>query len=148
MSGWPLWLLLVGATTLSNDPALRLPECPRSPNCVSTQAPRDDAQHYLAPLRWPEGLRASEVLDAVEAVLAEEPRTRVEGRSDVGVVATARSRLLRFVDDVTFVADERTRTLHLRSAARLGHGDMGVNRRRGERLLDALADRLGAARSE
>lgn len=146
MSAWPWWLLIAGAAVLPDDPALRLPACPDSPNCVSTQAPRDDARHYLAPLRWPGGIALGDVLDAVAAVLRQEPRTRVEERSDVGIVATARSRVFGFVDDVVIVADEATRTLHLRSASRVGYGDLGVNRRRGERLLDALAERLGAER--
>ncbi len=50
------------------------------------------------------------------------------------------------LDDLVVVVDGATRTLHLRSAARLGQGDFGVNRRRAERLLDALAERVGGVR--
>ena len=143
MSAWPWLAFLASLVAAPGEPSLRLPACPDSPNCVSTQADPDDARHYLAPLRWPEGTSLDEVLDAFEAVLADEPRTRVVVRHGPRLEATATSRVFRFVDDVLLLADEASRTLHLRSAARLGYGDFGVNRRRAERLLQALALRLG-----
>jgi uncharacterized protein (DUF1499 family) len=46
-----------------------------------------------------------------------------------------------FVDDVEFHLDDATRTVHFRSASRIGYSDMGVNRKRMEeftRLYRAL----------
>ena len=38
--------------------------------------------------------------------------------------------LLGFVDDVEFQLDRENRAIHMRSAARVGYWDFGVNRRR------------------
>lgn len=45
-----------------------------------------------------------------------------------------RSRLFRFVDDVEFYLEDERGLIQFRSAARLGHADMGVNRRRMEEI--------------
>lgn len=141
------WLLVAaGVVVLPTDPELRLAPCPATPNCVSSQADPGDSVHRIEPLRWPEGMTPAAVLDALEAVLASEPRTAVVLRDGPRLEATFTSRVFRFVDDLVVVVDAEPRTLHLRSAARLGQGDFGVNRRRAERLLEALAERIGGVR--
>lgn len=45
-----------------------------------------------------------------------------------------RSRLFRFVDDVEFLFDPQARRIHIRSASRVGHSDLGVNRKRVEKI--------------
>ncbi len=52
------------------------------------------------------------------------------------------SLLLRFVDDVEFVFDEETKTIHFRSASRTGYGDLGVNRRRMEKMRSLVEGKL------
>jgi uncharacterized protein (DUF1499 family) len=52
------------------------------------------------------------------------------------------SLLLRFVDDVEFLFDDETRTIHFRSASRTGYGDFGVNRSRMEDIRSRLAGKL------
>lgn len=49
-----------------------------------------------------------------------------------------------FRDDVTLAAEPAPggATLYLRSASRTGESDLGVNRRRGEAILDAVTARL------
>ena len=49
------------------------------------------------------------------------------------------SRLMRFVDDVEFWYDPLHQVIQVRSASRLGKGDMGVNRQRIESVRAALA---------
>lgn len=44
------------------------------------------------------------------------------------------SALFRFVDDVEFYFDDANKTIHLRSASRVGYYDLGVNRRRIENI--------------
>jgi uncharacterized protein (DUF1499 family) len=51
--------------------------------------------------------------------------------------AEFRSRVFGFVDDVEFLLDADAGVIHLRSAARTGWWDMGVNRRRVE-IIRAL----------
>ena len=66
------------------------------------------------------------------------PRTTIVEKSDTYIHVEARSRIFRFVDDVDFVLDVRESVIHVRSASRVGHGDLGVNRRRVEQIRSAL----------
>jgi uncharacterized protein (DUF1499 family) len=50
------------------------------------------------------------------------------------------SQLMRFVDDVEFYLDDQTKKIQVRSAARLGESDLGVNRQRIEEIRAKLAD--------
>jgi uncharacterized protein (DUF1499 family) len=52
------------------------------------------------------------------------------------------SLLMRFVDDVEFLFDDETKTVHFRSASRTGYGDFGVNRRRMETIRGLVAGKL------
>jgi uncharacterized protein (DUF1499 family) len=49
------------------------------------------------------------------------------------------TRWMKFVDDVEFWYDPRAQVVQVRSASRVGRGDMGVNRRRIEAVRAALA---------
>jgi len=49
------------------------------------------------------------------------------------------TRLMKFVDDVEFWYDPAAQAIQVRSASRVGKGDMGVNRQRIEAVRAALA---------
>jgi uncharacterized protein (DUF1499 family) len=49
------------------------------------------------------------------------------------------SQLMRFVDDVEFYLDDQAQKIQVRSAARLGESDLGVNRQRMEEFRTKLA---------
>jgi len=122
--------LSVAAARAPSDPGAPLPPCPETPNCVSSEADRDDEVHYLPPLPLPPGLDPVAALDAFEALVAAAPRTAIVAREPLRLRATDRTPLLRFVDDVEARIDVDARLLHVRSASRVGAGDMGTNRRR------------------
>lgn len=107
-----------------------LPPCRRTPNCVSTQA--------AEPAKKMDPIPYTGSLDQARArllrVLRAYPRTTVVQEGPVSLKAECRSRLFRFVDDVDFVLDDQTRTIHFRSASRLGRKDFGVNRHRMEEI--------------
>lgn len=119
----------------------RLAPCPTSPNCVSSDA-RDDA-HRVEPL-WLAAPADAAWRDAEQAV-AELPRTRIVERSQGYLHAECRSALFGFVDDLELQLRASDGLIAVRSASRVGHGDMGVNRRRVEALRAELAGR-GAVR--
>src|SRR5262245_57309085 len=83
-----------------------------------------------------------EALDAVRAAVARLPRWRVESTDpdQLLVRATRRSRLFRFVDDVTvrLERDGGGSRVHARSQSRVGRGDFGQNRRNLLELFAAL----------
>jgi uncharacterized protein (DUF1499 family) len=121
----------------------RLVPCPSSPNCVSSQADPSDTQHYVAPLPLPAGMSSSEALAALARLIDDTPRARVLESSADGLRAIERTRLFRFIDDIDACVDPVHRLLHIRSASRLGVSDLGVNRRRVEGWLGALAKTWG-----
>lgn len=91
------------------------------------------------------------VWDALLAYARERPRWRVTHADETqGVlVATCRSRVFRFVDDLTvwvYLDEQGLTRVDARSRARRGHGDLGVNRRRLERLLRHLDERFDRIR--
>ena len=61
------------------------------------------------------------------------PRARVSMNTDEFLHIEFTSKIFRFVDDVEFYFDEPG-VIHFRSASRIGHSDMGVNRDRMEEI--------------
>jgi uncharacterized protein (DUF1499 family) len=109
----------------------KLAACKRSPNCVSSQANPSDLEHYIAPIH---GSMAA-VRKAVESM----PRTTIISEKPDYLYVEFRTRLLRYVDDVEFYFDGTV--IHVRSCARLGRRDFGVNRKRVEELRALIETR-------
>ena len=124
-------LLLVMSPT-----SAELAPCPGSPNCVSSLA--TDNGHHIEPLAY--SMSASEALTRLKQILLDEPRTAIVKEEGGYVHAEARSLLFRFVDDVEFLLDTDKAVIHVRSASRTGYSDLGVNRRRVERIRKAFND--------
>lgn len=114
-----------------------LAPCPASPNCVSSDASdpghRVDAFALAAPaeVAWP----------AVRAALDGLPRTTVVELTPSRLRAECRSALFRFVDDLELQLRASNGVIAVRSASRVGHSDLGANRRRVERLRELLRER-------
>ena len=136
----------VAATaTMAAKPALgvqngQLAPCPDSPNCVSTQAPPDDGQHY-APL-IPFTGDAKKAMRAVSEAVEATPRSKVVTKDKRYLHAEVRSLVFRFTDDVEFYIDNTAKLIHFRSASRVGKGDMGVNRKRMDKLRGIIEAKL------
>lgn len=115
-----------------------LSPCPDSPNCVSTQA--TDEGHAITPFRYKK-LRV-EAKEALKAVINSLSRTKLVEEDESYLHYEFTSLLLRFVDDVEFLFDDDTKTIHFRSASRTGYSDLGVNRRRMEDLRALVGRKL------
>lgn len=114
--------------------AERLPPCPSSPNCACSQDP--DPRRRVEP--WPfEGGREA-VRQRLLSVLSSFPRTRIVAAGPRRLLATCRTPVLRFADDVELLIDERGGVVHVRSASRVGWSDLGANRRRLSALRKAF----------
>jgi uncharacterized protein (DUF1499 family) len=70
------------------------------------------------------------------------PRAKLVQEDDAYLHYEFTSLLLRFVDDVEFLFDDETKTIHFRSASRTGYGDFGVNRRRMEDIRSRIEGKL------
>ena len=106
----------------------RFAPVPNKPNCVSSRADASDRQHYIEPLTG--------TLAAAKAWITSQPRTVIVEEDDGFLHATFRTRFFGFVDDVHLEVEGEQ--LHVRSASRVGYGDLGVNRKRVEALRKAL----------
>ncbi|RMG58092.1 MAG: DUF1499 domain-containing protein [Gammaproteobacteria bacterium] len=115
----------------------RLPPCPHAGNCVCSEEP--EAPGHVPPL--PAGSNPHETLARLADRLAATPRIRIRLQTAEYLHAECESRLFGFVDDLELRLDAAAGVIHVRSAARLGRHDFGVNRRRVAWLRHLLADR-------
>lgn len=117
----------------------RLKACPDSPNCVNSQA--TDGEHAIAPLAF-KG-EAAAAMQTLARIVAAAPGATIVARRDDYLQATFATPTMGFVDDVEFFVDPARSVIEVRSASRLGHSDLGVNRNRIEDLRRDLAAALG-----
>lgn len=116
-----------------------LVDCPDRPNCVSSQA-APESSHYIAPIAVQKTPEAS--LVEIEKIIQNTPRTRIVERESRYLRAEYESLVFRFVDDVEFLVGEDSSLVQIRSASRLGHSDLGANRKRIEDIREAYLIRL------
>ena len=116
---------------------MSLPPCPDKPNCVSSQAP--DPSHRVPPIAVAD---AAGAIERLAALLEGTPRVSVKSRTADTLHAVFVTRVLRFRDDLhaEIGTHEGRPVLHVRSASRVGHSDLGANRRRVEWLRTAMAE--------
>jgi uncharacterized protein (DUF1499 family) len=92
-----------------------------------------------------EAFALSAPLDESWRVLREEvaalPRTTVVAETDNYLHAQCASAVFGFVDDLEFHLRDSASSVAIRSASRVGFSDLGVNRKRVERLREALQAR-------
>ena len=115
----------------------RLAPCPGSPNCVSSDAA--DGRHSIAPfrIRGDAGFAWGALIEALGSM---KRFVIVEQTADY-VHFEAKTTIFRFVDDVELELREDEGIIAVRSESRVGQWDLGVNRRRIERIRQALQER-------
>jgi uncharacterized protein (DUF1499 family) len=132
-----LMLLLLPVLTMANEMPdakisqkdLDFPACPNTPNCVSSLA-RDQAKR-IEP--FPLKDTSSQSMELLTAIIRSLPRVTIVSTSPERMEAEFRS-FLGFVDDTLFKVSGDGKVIHVRSAARTGSWDLGVNRRRVEKI--------------
>ena len=107
-----------------------LGSCPASPNCVSTQA--QDEGHAITPFRYRKS--RAEAKEALKEAIRSLSRTQLVAEDEAYLHYEVTSLVFRFVDDVEFLFNDETKTIHFRSASRTGYSDLGVNRKRMEQV--------------
>ena len=130
-----------------HDGRLKAPSA--TPNSVSSQAdlwPGHPQQAYarIAPLALAGD--ADPAMARLQTVVAAMPGARIVSAQGDYLRAEFTSRWMKFVDDTEFWLDRSAGVVQVRSASRLGEGDLGVNRARVEAVRAALAASAPAAR--
>jgi len=108
-----------------------IPVCGSKPNCVCSEHDPSD-EHYIAPIEL-----NGHTLESVAKLVRSMDGT-VKQSDDGLIQATFTSGVFRFVDDLLLQADNDQ--LRVRSSSRVGHSDLGVNRKRVEELRDAMVN--------
>jgi len=103
-------------------------------------APSNDERHAIEPYRYRKS--RAEAKEVLKAAIAGLPRTKLVEEDEEYLHYEFTSRLLRFVDDVEFMLDDDSKTIHFRSASRVGYRDLGVNRNRMEEIRALVNTKL------
>lgn len=118
-----------------------LKSCPASPNCVSSQASREDGVHFAEPIIYT-GERKETQLFIESSILNQSAGNARIISSELGYVHfEVKSRLVGYIDDVELYFPDNDSIVHVRSASRVGYYDFGVNRERINQLRELLATR-------
>ncbi len=117
-----------------------LSPCPDTPNCVSSQAPKSDQEHYIAAFTYTK--TPQQIIKILLSLIKSYPRIQIITHKANYLHVTFSSLIFRFTDDVEFLFDDSKKIIHVRSASRTGISDLGVNRKRIEALRSALQKAL------
>ena len=104
--------------------------CPKSPNCVLSQA--SDPKHQIDPIHFTSCVEIAK--ERLNQVILSMVDTRIITQNKVYWHVEFTTRWMRFVDDVEFYFPKSEALIHLRSASRSGYWDLGVNRKRVEKI--------------
>lgn len=108
--------------------------CTGSPNCVSSESPGGDRKIAPFLLR----ISSADGWAALKKAIATLPRTQIVLQTGNYLHAECRSAVFGFVDDLELHLEPKEQKISVRSAARLGYYDFGVNRKRVEDLRQTL----------
>ncbi len=112
-------------STIENQTRMLSP-CPRTPNCVSSV--ETEKSRYVEPLHYVGS--TTEAMTRLGNLLESMKNVRIVSSDDHYIHAEFTSPILKFVDDVEFLADEKSQAIQLKSASRVGSYDFGANRNR------------------
>lgn len=133
-----LYLVYLGKLSRTgNPPGLinnQLAPCPATPNCVCSEY-AEDSEHHINSIDF-----TGDPGQAMNQLRRSVTSTGGEIFSQQGnyLATTFTSSLFGFVDDVEFRIDTEQSRIEVRSASRVGQGDMNANRNRVERLREAF----------
>lgn len=115
----------------------QLAQCPKKPNCVSSESAPSDSHSVAAfPITSTMGeeplLKVKEVIELLGG--------DVDYSDETYLASTFTSDFFGLVDDVEFRLDQGSNLLHIRSASRVGYSDLNTNRKRVEKIRALLPD--------
>lgn len=140
-------LLRIGVTFASSTPAtggvennggtMRLGDCSTKPNCQGSQSSRKKQTVDALPI----ALDPKQAMQTITAAMTE-LGAKVVSTQDHYLHATFKTPVMGYLDDVEFLVDTENTLVHIRSASRLGHSDLGANKKRIDKIRAHLAGRL------
>jgi len=125
-------LVFLSLTSKAPDAKLvngMLRPCPQTPNCVSSEEQADS--NGIAPLSF--NSTTEKAWQTLRAAIKQSGGV-VKQDDNSYLWATYTSRVFRFVDDMEFRLVPEKNVIQVRSGSRVGHSDLGVNRKNIEKL--------------
>ncbi len=110
-----------------------LADCPDKPNCVSSFVAPSDS-HYIAPLTM-QVFNKEPIIKAIESI-----GCQAKTNDDNYLHFECVSNFFKFTDDLELLYSVDKKTLHFRSASRVGHSDLGANEKRVNKIKDLLSN--------
>ena len=114
----------------------KLAPCASDLNCVCTEYAPGEASHF-SPLRFSNA--NSNLIPALQDII-EDMGGSVQSTGEGYIAATFESAIFGFVDDFEVRIDDASDLVHVRSASRVGRGDLGANRKRVARFADHISN--------
>ena len=82
---------------------------------------------------------STELLKKIKTIIDSKfSRATIVKESNVYLRYEFKSLIFRFIDDVEFMVDDEKSVVHFRSASRVGHSDLGANRKRMNKIVEGL----------
>ena len=127
-------LLVVLSMSSRKQPELgllngQLRPCPATPNCVCSEQQVEGA--FVEPLVYT--TTADDAWRKIKQAIVETGGVVLTEQNGY-LHARYKTPLMRYVDDVELRLDENKQVIHIRSASRVGHSDLGANRKRVGRI--------------
>ena len=116
-----------------------LSKCSSKPNCVCSEH-KDDSSHYIDPIIIPENTTVNHF--TLLKNIINEMGGNIQVESSDYLAATFTSAMFKFVDDLEVRIDATQKVIHIRSASRVGYGDMGVNKKRTDLLKKLFKNKV------
>ena len=114
----------------------RLRDCPTNKsNCVCSES-APDCEFYIEPLKFSDS--QANAWDRAKMALIE-IGGKIQVEEDYYLHSIFVTKVFRFVDDLELRMDVENNNIQIRSASRVGYSDLGVNRKRVERLREQFA---------
>ncbi len=133
------WLFYLGYQSRSGSAAGlvagRLSPCPQTPNCICSEF-EADSSHYVEAM--PLGDADNKKSMAAIKQLVEQMGGSIQVQTAEYMAARFTSSIFRYVDDFEVRLDQENGLIHLRSASRVGRGDLGANLKRIEQFKQGL----------
>ncbi len=122
----------------------QLTPCSKKPNCICTEYP-NDAAHYAEPIEYTE--ETTDVIIQIIKTAINKTGGIIISHSETNtqspyIAANYTSAIFKYVDDFEVRIDSKNKRIHLRSASRVGHSDMGVNLKRINNIKRAFSQVL------
>ncbi|RDH84560.1 MAG: DUF1499 domain-containing protein [endosymbiont of Galathealinum brachiosum] len=105
----------------------KLKHCSEKPNCICTEFV-EDKLHFTDAIKFTEKSTAI-LINAIENTIQDTGGIIINQQADY-IYATYTSSIFRYVDDFEIRIDNEKKLIHIRSASRVGHSDMGANLKR------------------